>query len=56
MERKRLSPVLVSLQSILFTISPRSTWTLRLHSLLGKYQRVPLNALGMKANWDADGF
>ena len=56
LERKRLYPVLVSLQSILFTIGPRSTWALRLHSLLGKYQRVPLNALGMKANWDADGF
>ena len=56
LERKRLYPVLVSLQSILFTISPHSTWALRLHSLLGKYQRIPLNALGMKANWDADGF
>ena len=55
LERKRLYPVLVSLQTILFTISPRSTWALRLHSLLGKYQRIPLN-LGMKANWDADGF
>ena len=56
LERKRLYPVLVSLQSILFTISPHSTWALRLHSLLGKYQRIPLNALGMKANWDSDEF
>ena len=29
---------------------------LRLHSLLGEYQRIPLNALGMKADWDADEF
>ena len=56
LERKRLHPVLVSLQSILFTISPQSTWTLRLHALLEKYQRIPLNALGMKANRDADEF
>ena len=56
LERKRLYPVLVSLQSILFTISPHSTWALRLHSLLGKYQRIPLNAPGMKANWDTDEF
>ena len=56
LERKRFYPVLVSLQSILFTISPHSTWALRMHSLLGEYQRVPLNALGMKADWDADEF
>ena len=56
LERKRLYPVLVSLQSILFTISPHSTWALRLHSLLSKYHRIPLNALGMKAGWDADEF
>ena len=56
LERKRLYPVLVSLQSILFTISPHSTWALRLHTLLEKYHDIPLNALGMKANWDADEF
>ena len=56
LERKRFYPVLVSLQSILFTISPHSTWALRMHSLLGEYQRVQLNALGMKADWDADEF
>lgn len=56
LERKRLYPVLVSLQSILFTISPHSTWALRLHTLLGKYRHIPLNALGMKAGWDADEF
>ena len=53
LERKRLYPVLVSLQSILFTISPHSTWALRLHTLLEKYHDIPLNALGKKANWDA---
>lgn len=56
LERKRLYPVLVSLQSILFTISPHSTWALRLHTLLDEYQHIPLNALGMKADWDADEF
>ena len=56
LERKRLYPILVSLQSILFTISPHSAWALRLHALLENYQRIPLNALGMKSNWDADNF
>ena len=56
LERKRLYPVLVSLQSILFTISPHSTWALRLHTLFENYHNIPLNALGMKANWDADKF
>ena len=56
LERKRLYPVLVSLQSILFTISPYSTWALRLRNLLSRYQHIPLNALGMKTNWDADRF
>ena len=56
LERKRLYPILVSLQSILFTISPHSAWALRLHTLLENYQRIPLNALGMKSNWDADNF
>ena len=56
LERKILYPVLASLQSILFTISPHSTWALRLHDLLENYQRIPLNALGMKSNWDADNF
>jgi len=56
LERKRLYPVLVSLQSILFTISPHSTWALRLHTLFENYHNIPLNALGMKANWDADEF
>ena len=56
LERKRLYPVLVSLQSILFTISPYSTWALRLRNLLSRYQHIPLNALSMKTNWDADRF
>jgi len=56
LEQKRLYPVLVSLQSILFTISPYSTWALRLRNLLSRYQHIPLNALGMKTNWDADRF
>ena len=34
----------------------RITSTTLMHSLLGEYQRIPLNALGMKADWDADEF
>ena len=56
LERKRLYPVLVSLQSTLFTISPHSSWALRLQNLLEKYPRIPLNALGMRKGWAADKF
>ena len=31
-------------------------YSLRLHALLENYQRIPLNALGMKANWADDEF
>ena len=31
-------------------------YSLRLHALLENYQSIPLNALGMKASWDADEF
>ena len=27
---------------------------MRLHTLLENYQHIPLNAPGMKSNWDAD--
>lgn len=54
--RQRLYPVLVSLQTILHTISPRSTWGARLHELLEAYPDVPLRALGIPEAWFDDPF
>lgn len=56
LERKRLYPVLVSLQTILFTISPHSTWATRLNALLAEHPTVPLDALGMTPGWHQDQF
>ncbi|WP_336874234.1 Abi family protein [Rhodococcus qingshengii] len=43
--RKRLYPVLVSLQSVLDSVSPHSSWAQRLHELL--HTRPPMNLAGM---------
>jgi abortive infection bacteriophage resistance protein len=54
--RKRLYPVLVSLQSVLDAVSPRSGWAGRLHELLS--QRPPMNLAGMGVpeDWADDEF
>lgn len=54
--RKRLYPVLVSLQSVLDTVSPRSSWGSRLHALVGP--RPPMNRTGMgiPEDWADDEF
>jgi abortive infection bacteriophage resistance protein len=54
--RKRLYPVLVSLQCILDTISPRSSWARRLSDLLNEHPRVPRRGMGMPDDWEADPF
>ncbi|MEG3615715.1 Abi family protein [Isoptericola haloaureus] len=54
--RKRLYPVLVSLQSVLSTISPRSSWAQRLSDLLDAHPRVPLRGMGIPAEWRDDPF
>lgn len=53
---KRLYPVLVSLQSVLDTISPGSTWTARLSDLLAQHPEVPLHGMGIPQDWREDGF
>lgn len=55
-QQKRLYPVLVSLQSVLHTVSPRSTWGHRLSQLLADNPSVPLRAMGFPENWDQDRF
>lgn len=53
---KQFYPVLVSLQSVLDTISPRSSWAQRLSDLLGEHPNVPLRGLGMPHDWRLDEF
>ncbi|WP_022901859.1 Abi family protein [Humibacter albus] len=54
--RRRLYPVLISLQSVLDTASPRSSWAKRLHTLL--ISRSPTNRAGMgiPEHWAEDPF
>lgn len=54
--RQRLYPVLVSLQTVLHTISPRSTWGVRLHELFEANSSVPLRGMGVPENWFDDPF
>lgn len=53
---KQLYPVLISLQSVLDTISPRSSWSQRLSDLLAEHPNVPLRGLGMPDDWRRDVF
>jgi len=53
---KRLYPVLVSIQTILSTISPHSSWASRLVTLLEQHPDVPLRGMGMFEGWHQDAF
>lgn len=53
---KQLYPVLVSLQSVLDTISPRSTWAQRLSDLIAEHPHLPLGGIGMPEDWRDDPF
>ncbi|WP_267493942.1 Abi family protein [Cellulosimicrobium marinum] len=54
--RRRLYPVLVSLQSVLTVVSPRSRWVERLSALLDRHPQVPLRGMGIPADWRSDPF
>lgn len=54
--RKRLYPVLVSLQSVLESISPHSSWARRLHDLLDARPDMNLAGMGVPSNWWTDPF
>ncbi|GAB3774406.1 abortive infection bacteriophage resistance protein [Nocardioides ginsengisegetis] len=56
MRAKRLYPVLVSLQAVLDTLSPNSSWAVRLSELLTDHPNVPLHAMGIPADWRSDDF
>lgn len=54
--RQRLYPVLVSIQSVLHTVAPGSTWGQRVHDLLVDHPEVPLRPMGIPENWFDDPF
>lgn len=54
--RTRLYPVLVSLQSVLDSVSPRSGWARRLHRLLGARPPMNLRGMGVPVDWADDPF
>lgn len=53
---KGLYPVLVSLQSVLDSVSPRSSWARRLHKLLRTRPSMNLSGMGIPAAWAEDEF
>ena len=54
--KKRLYPVLISLQSVLDMVSPRSSWARRLHELLSTRPQMNLAGMGLPTNWADDDF
>jgi abortive infection bacteriophage resistance protein len=54
--RKRFYPVLVSLQSVLDRVSPRSSWARRLHELLDGRPAMNLSGMGVPETWADDPF
>jgi abortive infection bacteriophage resistance protein len=54
--RKRLYPVLVSLQSVLYAVSPRSGWAQRLNGLLSTRPAMNLRGMGVPEGWADDPF
>ena len=53
---RRIYSILVALQTLLYTISPKSEWAKRLQALLNKHPNVPLINMGIPENWHADPF
>lgn len=54
--QKRLYPVLVSLQSVLGSISPHSSWSNRLDALLSTRSPMNLRGMGIPADWADEEF
>ncbi|WP_062070808.1 Abi family protein [Demequina sediminicola] len=53
---RRLYPVLVSLQAVLNTVSPRSQWAERLQNLLSNRPALNLRGMGIPHGWSNDEF
>lgn len=53
---KRLYPVLAAVQSLLYTISPSSSWAKKLKKLLTEFPQASLANMGIPDDWDKDPF
>ncbi|MEG9481967.1 hypothetical protein V6W59_06765 [Mannheimia sp. HC-2023] len=53
---KRLYPILVAIQVMLYEISPNSTWIKRLKELLDNYPQIQKEYMGIPQNWELDSF
>lgn len=54
--QKRLYPVLVSLQTMLTTVSPHSSWAQRLNALVSARPAMNLAGMGIPEGWSDDAF
>ncbi len=54
--RQRLYPVIVSLQTVLHTIAPGSSWAGRLRQAIQEHPAVPLSGMGIPEGWHEDPF
>ncbi|MDO4997341.1 MAG: Abi family protein [Neisseria sp.] len=53
---RRIYSILVAIQSLLYTISPHSSWAHRLKTLMDKYPKVTKYNMGMPIDWEKDPF
>ncbi|NEN75530.1 Abi family protein [Pelistega sp. NLN82] len=53
---RRIYSILIALQSILYTVNPKSSWAKRLKELMDKYPNISLSNMGMPIDWYEDIF
>lgn len=54
--QKRIYSVLIALQTILYTISPNSSWAKQLKQLLEKYPNISIHNMEIPNDWHTDSF
>ena len=54
--QRRIYAILVALQTMLYQISPHSSWAKRLKQLLENYPNISLTNMGIPAQWHTDPF
>lgn len=53
---KRLYPILVAIQVLLYSVSPDSTWAKRLKALLDNSPQIQKEYMGIPQDWELDSF
>lgn len=53
---RRIYSILVALQTVLYTVSPKSSWAKRLKALMDKHPNISTFNMGMPASWYQDNF